>query len=135
MTSSDAGATSSSINSPTVPLPMPTLSPVPSLTRSPASTTSGNLIHRPFLHGLLRDNMRELQQEFDRLPTANIMLDGPMQMKLDVPDTINARVGLDISHELLKQGMSGQRQTVEESLRVSEEMIEVLYGHAFDVKA
>src|SRR3954451_20542759 len=54
MTSSDAGATSSSINSPTVPLPMPTLSPVPSLTRSPASTTSGNLIHRPFLHGLLR---------------------------------------------------------------------------------
>src|SRR3954447_19912955 len=59
MTSSDAGAPSRSINSPTVPLPMPTLSPVPSLTRSPASTTSGNLIHRPFLHGLLRRSEME----------------------------------------------------------------------------
>src|SRR4051794_21890999 len=33
---------------------MPTLSPAPSLTLSPVSTTSGNLIHRPFAGGLLR---------------------------------------------------------------------------------
>src|SRR3954454_15591507 len=32
---------------------MPTLSPAPSLTLSPVSTTSGNLIHRPFAGGLL----------------------------------------------------------------------------------
>src|SRR4051812_40060437 len=54
MTSSDAGVTSSSINSPIAPSPMPTLSPAPSLTLSPVSTTSGNLIHRPFAGGLLR---------------------------------------------------------------------------------
>src|SRR5215210_6851796 len=55
MTSRDAGATSSSINSPTAPSPMPTLSPAPSLTLSPVSTTSGNLIHRPFPGDLLSD--------------------------------------------------------------------------------
>ena len=33
---------------------MPTLSPAPSLTLSPVSTTSDNLIHRPFPYGLLR---------------------------------------------------------------------------------
>src|SRR3954449_3962591 len=54
MTSSDAGVTSSSINSPIAPSPMPTLSPAPSLTLSPASTTSDNLIHRPFAGGLPR---------------------------------------------------------------------------------
>src|SRR3954469_20258435 len=53
MTSSDAGATSSSISSPTAPSPMPTLSPAPSLTLSPVSTTSDNLIHRPFAGALL----------------------------------------------------------------------------------
>src|SRR3954452_5090289 len=53
MTSNDAGATSSSINSPIAPSLMPTLSPAPSLTLSPVSTTSGNLIHRPFAGGLL----------------------------------------------------------------------------------
>src|SRR4051812_45273791 len=54
MTSSDAGVTSSSISSPTAPSPMPTLSPAPSLTLSPVSTTSDNLIHRPFAGALLR---------------------------------------------------------------------------------
>src|SRR4051794_28923895 len=53
MTSSDAGATSSSINSPIAPSPMPTLSNAPSLTLSSVSTTSGNLINRPFAGGLL----------------------------------------------------------------------------------
>src|SRR4051794_41663827 len=33
---------------------MPMLSPAPSLTPSPVSTTSGNLIHRPFAGGLPR---------------------------------------------------------------------------------
>src|SRR3954447_6406687 len=56
MTSSDAGATLSSINSPTAPSPMPTLSPAPSLTLSPVSTTSDNSNHRPFAGGLLRLN-------------------------------------------------------------------------------
>src|SRR5215211_284173 len=54
MTSSDAGVTSSSIISLIVPSPMPTLSPAPSLTPSPVSTTSGNLLHRPFAGGLPR---------------------------------------------------------------------------------
>src|SRR3954452_6464185 len=53
MISSDAGATSSSINSPTAPSPMPMLSPTPSLTLSPVSTTSDNSNHRPFAGGLL----------------------------------------------------------------------------------
>src|SRR3954447_21170386 len=53
MTSSDAGATSSSITSPTAPSPMPTLSPAPSLTLSPVSTTRDNLNHRPFSYDLL----------------------------------------------------------------------------------
>src|SRR3954470_3324624 len=52
--SSDAGVTSNSINSPIAPSPMPTLSNAPSLTLSPVSTTSGNLIHRPFAGGLPR---------------------------------------------------------------------------------
>src|SRR3954447_13773068 len=51
--SSDAGATSSSISSPTEPSSMPTLSPAPSLTPSPISTTSDNSNHRPFAGGLL----------------------------------------------------------------------------------
>src|SRR4051812_8775167 len=55
MTSSDAGVTSSSIISLIVPSPMPTLSPAPSLMLSPVSTTSGNLIHRPFAGGLLSE--------------------------------------------------------------------------------
>src|SRR3954467_8998886 len=54
MTSNDAGATSSSINSPTTPSPMPMLSPTPSLTLSPVSTTSDNSNHRPFAGGLPR---------------------------------------------------------------------------------
>src|SRR3954466_1050968 len=54
MKSSDAGVPSNSINSPIAPSPMSTLSPAPSLTLSPVSTTSGNLIHRPFAGGLLR---------------------------------------------------------------------------------
>src|SRR5690348_12234650 len=52
MISNDAGATSSSINSPIARSPIPTLSPAPSLTLSPASTMSGNLNHRPFPHGM-----------------------------------------------------------------------------------
>src|SRR3954469_19529723 len=52
--SSDAGATSSSISSPTAPSPMPTFSNAPSLTLSPASTTSDNLFHRPISYGLPR---------------------------------------------------------------------------------
>src|SRR3954463_6531927 len=52
--SSDAGATSSSIISPTAPSPMPTFSNAPSLTLPPASTTSDNLFHRPFAGGLPR---------------------------------------------------------------------------------
>src|SRR4051812_18882493 len=51
--SSDAGATSNSINSPTAPSPIPRLSPTPSLTLSPVSTTSDNSNHRPFAGGLL----------------------------------------------------------------------------------
>src|SRR3954468_11122985 len=51
---SDAGATSSSISSPTAPSPMPTFSNAPSLTLSPASTTSDNLFHRPISYGLPR---------------------------------------------------------------------------------
>src|SRR5436190_13521595 len=58
MTSRDAGATSSSINSPIAPSPMPTLSPAPSLMLSPVSTTSDNPIHRPFPRGLLRRQPR-----------------------------------------------------------------------------
>src|SRR5215203_543257 len=58
MTSSDAGATSSSISSPTEPSPMPTLSPAPSLTPSPVSTTSDNSNHRPFAGGLLSTPVR-----------------------------------------------------------------------------
>src|SRR4051794_27030489 len=54
--SSDAGATSSSISSPTAPSPMPMLSPTPSLTLSPVSTTSDNSNHRPFAGGLLRSS-------------------------------------------------------------------------------
>src|SRR4051794_22940316 len=73
MTSSDAGATSSSIISPTVPSPIPTPSNAPSLTLSPASTTSGNLIHRPFAGGLLRRSRPESRQEIHlvrrRIPT------------------------------------------------------------------
>ena len=46
-------ATSSSIISLIVPSPMPMLSLAPSLTLSPVSTTSGNLIHRPFAGGRL----------------------------------------------------------------------------------
>src|SRR6185369_2115505 len=57
--SSDAGATSSSIISLIVPSPMPTLSLAPSLTLSPVSTTSGNLIHRPFAGGLLSAGIRQ----------------------------------------------------------------------------
>src|SRR4051812_8152932 len=53
MTSSDAGATSSSIISLIVLSPMPTLSLALSLTLSPVSTTSGNLIHRQFAGGQL----------------------------------------------------------------------------------
>src|SRR3954447_18867660 len=59
--SSDAGVTSSSINSLIAPSPMPTLSPAPSLTLSPVSTTSGNLIHRPFAGGLLRSGQTCIQ--------------------------------------------------------------------------
>src|SRR3954451_11919000 len=59
MTSSDAGVTSSSIISLIVPLPMPTLSPAPSLTLSPVSTTNDNLIHRPFAGDLLRAKFTE----------------------------------------------------------------------------
>src|SRR4051795_6397840 len=58
MTSSDAGATSSTISSPTAPSPMPMLSSTPSLTLSPVSTTSDNSNHRPFAGGLLRSRSR-----------------------------------------------------------------------------
>src|SRR4051794_18742587 len=58
MTSSDAGATSSSIISLIVLSPMPTLSLALSLTLSPVSTTSGNLIHRQFAGGQLSPNQR-----------------------------------------------------------------------------
>src|ERR1041385_7050810 len=54
MISNDAGAPSSSITSPIARSPIPTLSPEPSLTLSPASTMSGNPNHRPFPHGMLR---------------------------------------------------------------------------------
>src|SRR3954467_2376053 len=62
MTSRDAGVTSSSIISLIVPSPMPTLSPVPSPTLSPVSTTSGNLIHRPFAGDLLRRSNQSLTE-------------------------------------------------------------------------
>src|SRR5215212_4458194 len=52
--SSDAGVTSSSIISPTIPSPISTLSTAPFMMLSPASTTSDNLIHRRFPYGLLR---------------------------------------------------------------------------------
>src|SRR3954454_8587996 len=58
MTSSDAGATSSSITSPIVPSPIPTLSNAPSLTLSPTSTTNDKPIHRPFAGGLLSRDPR-----------------------------------------------------------------------------
>src|SRR5215212_5033015 len=51
--SSDAGVTSSSIISPTIPSPISTLSTAPFMMLSPASTTSDNLIHRRFPYGLL----------------------------------------------------------------------------------
>src|SRR5215208_7469098 len=55
--SSDAGVTSSSIISPTIPSPISTLSTAPFMMLSPASTTSDNLIHRRFPYGLLRIGM------------------------------------------------------------------------------
>src|SRR6185503_15316835 len=67
MTSSDAGATSSSISSPIVPSSMPTLSNAPSLTLSPASTTSDNLTHRPFSCGMLRRIIRALEESITSL--------------------------------------------------------------------
>src|SRR5215213_5003715 len=51
--SSDAGVTSSSIISPTIPSPISTLSTAPFMMLSPASTTSDNLIHRRSPYGLL----------------------------------------------------------------------------------
>src|SRR4051812_30025894 len=62
MTSSDAGATSSSIISLIVLSPMPTFSLALSLTLSPVSTTSGILIHRPFASGLLRRSNQSLTE-------------------------------------------------------------------------
>src|SRR5687767_2301036 len=67
MTSSDAGVTSSSIIWPIEPSPMPTLSPAPSLTLLPVSTTSGNPIHRPFAGGLLRPRSEEHTSELQSL--------------------------------------------------------------------
>src|SRR5215213_90721 len=55
--SSDAGVTSSSIISPTIPPPISTLSTAPFMMLSPASTTSDNLIHRRFPYGLLRSGV------------------------------------------------------------------------------
>src|SRR3954466_15296002 len=53
--------------------PMPTLSPAPSLTLSPASTTRDNLNHRPFSYDLLRRPRRSSINAFayspSRLPT------------------------------------------------------------------
>src|SRR5215212_3209271 len=60
--SSDAGMTSSSIISPTIPSPISTLSTAPFMMLSPASTTSDNLIHRRFPYGLLSSRTQDIDQ-------------------------------------------------------------------------
>src|SRR4051794_25917272 len=45
---------------------MSTLSNAPSLTPSPVSTTSGNLLHRPFAGGLLSRNKKSLVLDLKR---------------------------------------------------------------------
>src|SRR3954467_5532984 len=73
--SSDAGATSNSINSPTAPSPMPMLSPTPSLTLSPVSTTSDNSNHRPFAGGLLRSSIGNLERRAILGPCVAVIID------------------------------------------------------------
>src|SRR3954447_26665686 len=87
--SSDAGATSSSISSPTEPSSMPTLSPAPSLTPSPVPTTSDNSNHRPFAGGLLNAEAKSILH-FDSL----VHYPGPLGV-----DTNKPAIGLP-SHEI-----------------------------------
>src|SRR3954453_7459117 len=72
MISSDAGVTSSTISSPTEPSPMPMLSPTPSLTLSPVSTTSDNSNHRPFAGGLLSARQQTVKPRRKRLALIRI---------------------------------------------------------------
>ena len=73
---------------------MPTLSNAPSLTLSPASTTNGNLIHRPFAGGLLSPkHLGRYIDEFSfRLNEGNVKLHTLTRLNSFVAGTSSKRL-------------------------------------------
>jgi hypothetical protein len=80
------------------------------------------------------DQMKGLRKDFDALPMGKIILRAPTNMIVGERESVEARVGVNVTLEALRGGRKSDRQRIESDLRVSSEMIAVLHGSAFDIK-
>lgn len=77
--------------------------------------------------------IRARAQEIRELPTGTIILDAPKLMRMSEARSVEARVGVNVPIELLRQHATDDVQRVESLLRTSSEMVAVLYGPGFKI--
>lgn len=77
--------------------------------------------------------IRARAQEIRQLPTGTIILDAPKLMRMSEARSVEARVGVNVPPEILRQHTTDDIQRVESFLRTSSEMVAVLYGPGFKI--
>ena len=78
----------------------------------------------------------KLGEMLQQLPIGHIFLAAPKTMKVSEVRSVEARVGINVPMEILRQQiLAGGAQTVEGSLRTSSEMIATLSGPGFKITA
>jgi hypothetical protein len=79
------------------------------------------------------DRMRKIRQELERLPKGKIHLSAPSEMKVADRRNVDARVGVNVTDEVLKGRIRAGDQSIEAPLRVSHEMVATLSGPGFAI--
>ena len=90
--------------------------------------------HQRTTAGTELDKIRALRQQLEQLPEGKIYLHAPLEMKVSDKRSVDARVGFNVTDDVLKSGARAGDQTAQGTLRVSHAMIATLNGAGFEIK-
>jgi len=110
-------------SSPSAVSPQPPIAPAPSPPEASAPTDAPKELMM----------MRTLKRQLEQLPKGKIYLNAPIEMKVSDKRTVDVRVGVNVSDDILRGHARAGDQRAEGTLPVSYEMIATLNGPGFAI--
>jgi hypothetical protein len=80
------------------------------------------------------ETIKMLGQELSSLPTGDIVLDAPKEMRVGDTRQIDANVGINVPKDILEKKVSATTQQIKGQAQLSSVMIASLTGDSFDIK-